>query len=150
MKYTVSIDLDLPREKVVELYDDPANLVKWQPGLTSTELVSGTAGQPGATSKLTFKMGKRNMEMIENVIEKDLPDHIKTAYDAKNVHNIVDVRFVEVAPDKTRLENTSEFQFSGFMKLMGVLMKGAFPKQTMKYMRHFKAFAEEGKDVRNS
>ena len=34
------------------------------------------------------------------------------------------------------------------MKLMGVLMKGAFPKQSLAYMQDFKAFAEQGKDVR--
>jgi hypothetical protein len=33
---------------------------------------------------------------------------------------------------------------------MGFLMPGAFKKQSMKYLRDFKAFAEEGKSVSNS
>ena len=36
-----------------------------------------------------------------------------------------------------------EFQFNGIMKLMGILMRSAFPKQTKKYMISFKNFAEE-------
>jgi hypothetical protein len=35
-----------------------------------------------------------------------------------------------------------EFQFSGFMKLIGMFMPGAFKKQSCKYMNAFKEFAE--------
>jgi hypothetical protein len=35
------------------------------------------------------------------------------------------------------------------MKLLGVLMPGAFKKQSMEYMNNFKAFVEEGKSVLN-
>ncbi|MEO2058942.1 MAG: SRPBCC family protein, partial [Mesonia sp.] len=44
----------------------------------------------------------------------------------------------------------SEFQFSSFaMKVMGFLMPGAFKKQSLKYMKDFKAFVEDGKSVSN-
>ena len=36
----------------------------------------------------------------------------------------------------------NEFQFKGFMKLIGFFMPGAFEKQSFKYMKDFKAFAE--------
>jgi hypothetical protein len=36
------------------------------------------------------------------------------------------------------------------MRLMGFLMPGAFRKQTLQNMQDFKAFAEQGKDVRES
>ena len=49
---------------------------------------------------------------------------------------------------KTRWISESEFQFSGFgMKLMGLLMPGAFKKQSLKYMEDFKNFAEKGISV---
>ena len=34
------------------------------------------------------------------------------------------------------------------MRLVGLLMPGAFRKQSLEHMQDFKAFAEQGKDVR--
>jgi uncharacterized protein YndB with AHSA1/START domain len=40
MKYTVSIEIALPRERVVQLLADPAQLPKWLRGLVLHELGS--------------------------------------------------------------------------------------------------------------
>ena len=150
MKYTVGTDIDKPRDEVVALFMDPENRPKWQRGLVSVEVLDGEAGQAGARSKLVFQMGKRKMEMLENLTVAEPPDVVEHTYDAKGVHNIVRTRFVEVAPDKTRVESDNEFQFQGFMKVVSFLMKGAFPKQSMKIMNDFKALAEQGQDVRGA
>ena len=149
MKYTVEIEINLPRDEVVKLFDSQENCYKWQEGLQSFEHLSGEPGEPGATSKLEFQMGKRRVEMIETITQRDLPDRFSGTYDAKGVHNVVENRFIELGPDKTKWESENEFQFSGFMKLIGFFMGSAFPKQSLKYMQDFKAFAEEGKDVRD-
>ena len=52
MKYQNEIEIDLPVNKVVELFDNPENLKRWMPGLQSFEHISGTPGQPGAKSRL--------------------------------------------------------------------------------------------------
>ena len=148
MKYTVQIDIDLPRSRVIELFDSTENLYKWQRGLQSFEPVSGEPGEPGAQSKVVFQMGKRKIEMLETITKKNLPREFNGTYDAKGVHNVVNNRFVEVGADKTRWESENVFEFKGFMKLIGLLMKGSFPKQSLQYMRDFKEFAEQGKDVR--
>jgi len=47
MKYTASIEVDVPREKVVQLISDPAQLPKWLRGGTgwcATALVVGAGG----------------------------------------------------------------------------------------------------------
>jgi hypothetical protein len=36
------------------------------------------------------------------------------------------------------------------MRLVGLLMPGAFRKQSLQHMRDFKAFAEHGTDVRDA
>ncbi len=36
------------------------------------------------------------------------------------------------------------------MKLVALLMPGSFRKQTQEHMQDFKAFAEQGKDVRDT
>ena len=42
--FTVEIDIDLPREKVLEQFDSTENLFKWQNGLQSFDHVSGEPG----------------------------------------------------------------------------------------------------------
>ncbi|SMD37862.1 Polyketide cyclase / dehydrase and lipid transport [Reichenbachiella faecimaris] len=142
MKYTVDITIDLPRSKVIELFDNPDNMHKWQPDLVSFEPMSGAPGQPGAKSKLQYKMGKREIEMIETVTKNELPSEMSGTYETKGVFNNISNRFEEINEKQTRWVSENEFQFSGFMKLMGIFMKGAFPKQTLKFMNQFKAFAE--------
>ncbi len=143
MKYTVEIEINLPIGRVIELFDDPNNLKKWQPGLLKFETVSGTPGQPGAKSRLVFKMGKGEMEMIETVTVRNLPEEFSGTYEAKNVFNIVKNRFLALSENKTKYISENEFQFKGFMKLIGFFMPGAFKKQSQKYLQLFKEFAEK-------
>lgn len=142
MKYTCEILIDLPREKVIELFDNPDNLGKWQPELQSFEHISGEPGEVGAKSRLLYKMGKRNVEMIETIHVRDLPDQFDGSYEANGVYNIVKNRFEVVDENTTRWITEQEFQFRGMMKLMAWLMPGAFKKQSMLYLRRFKEFAE--------
>ncbi|MGW0183077.1 hypothetical protein [Nocardia sp. NPDC003345] len=45
----------------------------------------------------------------------------------------------------------NEYRFSGLpMRLMGLLLPGAFRKQSLQHMRDFQAFAEQGKDIRDT
>jgi len=143
MKYTVETEINLPIAKVVELFDSPDNLKHWQPGLISFEHISGTPGQPGAKSKLKYKMGKREIEMIETISVRNLPDEFSGTYEAKGVFNIVKNYFKPVSENKTRYINENEFQFKGFMKLIGFLMPGAYRKESEKYLIQFKEFAEK-------
>jgi len=143
MKYTLEIDIDLPREKVIELFDNTDNMFKWMEGLVGFEHLSGEAGQEGAKSRLKYEMGKRKIEMIETITKRNLPDEFTLTYDAKGVWNEVVNRFVEVSPDKTKWITDQEFKFSGIMKVIGALMPGSFKKQSYKYLEMFKDFAEK-------
>ena len=150
MKYTVSILIDLPRAEMVEMFDNPDNLPCWQRGLQSMQLISGKAGQPGARSRLVFQMGKRRIEMIETITKRNLPAEFDGTYEAAGVFNVVHNRFIAVSASQTRWESDVEFRFSGlFMRFIGLVMKSAFPKQSLQYMQDFKAFAEQGVDVRS-
>jgi hypothetical protein len=111
-------------------------------GLQKFEPLSGTSGQPGAKSRLTFKMGNRTIEMIETVTARNLPHEFSGTYEAKGVFNLVKNKFAEISPGKTRYSTEHEFQFQGFMKVIAFLMPGAFKKQSMKYLMDFKKFVE--------
>ena len=143
MKYSTEITIDLPRERVIELFDSFDNLVKWQPGLKSYEHLSGTPGEPGAKTRLLYDENGRDLEMIETVLRREMPDEFTGTYEAKGVWNWTSNRFFEDGADQTRWVLETEFKFSGLMKVMALFMRGAFPKRTLQSMNMFKTFAEK-------
>ena len=142
MKYTTEIEINLPVDKVIELFDNADNLSKWQPELISFKHISGEPGQVGAKSNLKYQMGKREIEMVETITVRNLPEEFSGTYEAKGVFNVVKNKFIPLSESKTQYITEQEFQFSGMMKLMGAVMPGAFKKQSEKYLRQFKEFAE--------
>ena len=144
MRYQISIDIEKPRCKVIELFNNPDNMKYWQPGLQSFEHLSGEPGAVGSKSKLKYKMGKREIEMIETITENDLPNRFCGTYEADGVWNSVENNFVEVDENRTRWDFETEFRMSGLlMKIMAFLMPGMFKKQSCEFMEKFKEFAEE-------
>jgi hypothetical protein len=68
MRYQLELEIDAPRERVVELFLDPDNLQQWQPDLVSFEQISpGAPREVWAKSKQVHRMGKRELEMIETI-----------------------------------------------------------------------------------
>lgn len=146
--YTVEIEIDLPRDRVIELFDSTDNLFKWQTGLQGFEHISGDPGQPGAQSKLVYKNGKHLIELTETITHRNLPDEFDGTYSWSGGKNTLKNRFIEVGPNRTRWESTCEYEFYTLMlKLMGFFCPGMFRKQNLKFLENFKAFAEEGKSV---
>lgn len=142
MEFTQEIIVNVPRERFIELFDNPANLTQWQEGLLSFTPISGTPGTPGATSRLVFRRGKGTMEMVETITRRVLPDAFDATYDAKGVHNICENTFEDAGPDATRWVARNVFEMKGFMKVIGLLFGRSFPKQSYAYMVAFKDFAE--------
>ena len=142
MKYEVEVEINLPRERVIELFNNPDNMKCWQPGLISFEHLSGETGQVGAKSQLHYKMGKRDIEMIETITVNNLPHEFSGTYEAKGVWNHVQNYFMELDDNKTLWKSVNEFKCSGFMKIMVYLMPGMFKKESCKYLLNFKEFAE--------
>ena len=147
--YTVEIEINLPRDRVIELFDNPDNLFKWQTGLQSFEHLSGEPGQPGARSRLVYQNGKHRIELIETVTERKLPHEFNGRYEWNGGKNTLRNRFIEIGPNRTKWESTCEYQFSSIMlKMMGFFTPGMFRKQNLKFLHNFKAFCEHGRDVR--
>lgn len=142
MKYTCEIEINKPVDEVVKLFDSSENLYKWMEGLQSFDNLEGTPGQPGAKSKLVFKTGRREIEMIETITSKNLPEDFSGTYEAKGVFNIINNSFLPAGENKTRYVSNQEFQMKGFLKVFAALAPGMFKKQTLKHMQAFKRFAE--------
>jgi len=151
MKYSTEIEINLPRDQMVALLDDPDNMKHWQKGLISCKILSGEAGKEGAQMELEYKMGRRHLVMVETILKRNFPSEFHATYDAKGVHNIQKNFFEELGEHRCKWTSESEFQFSSLpLKLMSWLMPGAFKKQSMAYLADFKRFAEEGTSVASS
>lgn len=161
LKYTVCIKISLPRERVVQLLADPAHLPQWLRGLVLHEPLRGEYGQLGATSRVVMQTGRRKIECIETITRREPADlreirqtsvvHFDREIVGEGMWSAVRDRLTEAGPGTTLWESESEYRFNGFlMQLVGVLMPGAFRKQSHQHMRDFAAFAERGKDVRDA
>ncbi len=151
MKYTTEITIDLPRDEFIKKLNNPENMKHWMRGLQSYDHISGELGQEGARMNMKFKMGKRELEMVETIIKQNFPEEFHATYDSKGVHNIQKNSFHEVAENQPKWVSESEFQFASLgMKLMAWLIPGIFKKQSKKYADDFKNFAEKGISVLDS
>lgn len=143
MKYTVDVVVDKPVDEVITLFDSADNLLKWMEGLEKFEHLEGTPGEVGAKSKLYFKMGNRDIEMIETITVKNLPEEFGGTYEADGVFNTNIMNFKSTGSNQTRVSMDTEFQMESIMmKLMAFFMPGMFKKQSKKNLEAFKAFAE--------
>jgi hypothetical protein len=150
MKYTIETIIELPRDKVIKKLDNTDNLKHWQEGLVSTEHISGTPGQVGAKMKLVFKMGKRHMELIENITKRAFPNEFHSTYSTKGMHNVQENYFEELPNGHTKWVSKSEFIPTNFvLRIMTLIMPSTFKKQSKKYMDAFKNFAEKGISINN-
>ena len=69
----------------------------------------------------------------------------------KGMRSAVRDRLTETGPETTLWVSENEHRFSGvLMRLVGLLMPGTFRKQSQQHMQDFKAFAEQGRDVREA
>jgi hypothetical protein len=161
MKYTVSIEIALPRERVVHLLADSAHLPKWLRGLVLHEPLSGMHGQVGTKSRVVMQIGQQKMECTETItrrepanlhrIPRDSVVHFDREIVAEGMWSAVRDRLTEAGPQTTLWQSESEYRFSGLlMRLVGLLMPSAFRKQSLQHMQDFKAFAEHGTDVREA
>ncbi len=142
MKYTLDIEIDKSIDKVWTLSRDQGRLSVWQHGLVSVALQEGNWSEPGSKTELTYQMGKRRITMIETVIHASNPRSFKAQYESKGVVNNNVNSFTSLGPGKTLWRQETEFKFTGFMRIIGLLFGSSFKKQTLQTMQAFKSFAE--------
>jgi len=143
MKYTCTVEINLPLAEVVELWNNDRYFKEWQDGFERIEQVSGTPNTQGAKSKIFFG-GKRSFELLETILVADLPHEKKGLYEHVHMTNTQTSRFVALGKDKTQYVSEVEYtQFNGFIvKLIARLFPKKFKAQSQKWMDQFKAFAE--------
>jgi hypothetical protein len=106
-------------------------------------------------------MGQQTIEATETITRREpadlhgIPGESVVRFDreivVKGMWSAARERLTEAGPDRTLWVSENEYRFSGLlMRLVGLVMPGAFRKQSQQHMLDFKAFAEQGKDVREA
>jgi uncharacterized protein YndB with AHSA1/START domain len=143
MKFRLELPINKPRAEVWKAFDNPDNMKKWQRSLISFETLSGTQGQPGAVSILTFEEHGRQFELIERVTYRDEPNRFDGVYENNFADNIVKNTFIEQGKEQTLWVVETEFKFKTIvMRILGPLTKKNFVARTQKDMGRFKEMVE--------
>jgi uncharacterized protein YndB with AHSA1/START domain len=144
LRFTTEVVLERSIGEVWRAFDSPANLKRWQPTLESFEPVSGTPGQPGAVSRLTYQEGKRTVVLTETVSERREPGYFAGAYDSGMALNRIANHFVAVDAGRTQWRMECEFVFRGFWRLLAPLFRRAIEQRTREDIERFKQCLESG------
>jgi hypothetical protein len=143
MKFTLELPIDQSRAEVWKAFDNPENMKTWQPTLVSFDRISGTHGQPGAVSRLTYEENGRQFTLIEKVIYREEPNRLDGAYENDFADNTVRNTFVEQGSDQTLWVVETEYKFKTLiMRILGPVMKKNFVLRTQKDMERFKEMVE--------
>ena len=144
MKFKGFVDIDKPRDEVARYFADPAYLGEYQDGFVSKELQQGEEGQEGAVSRMLYKYGKRELELIETIKSNNLPESFEAFYHHKHMDNYMRCKFVPISDFTTRYEYEFEYTRINWLmpKLMAILFPGMYRRQGERWMRQFKFFVE--------
>lgn len=144
MKYQCEVIINAPRDRVVELFDNPDHLHEWQDGFQSFEHLSGDKGKPGAKSRMTYVNNNKEMIITETISVNALPDEFSGIYEFEQGANTMSNNFYAVDAGTTRYVSITEYYEinSMMMRIMIKLFPSMFKKQTQKWMNQFKEFVE--------
>lgn len=143
MKFTLELSISRPRTEVWKAFDNPQNMSKWQPMLVDVETVSGTQGQPGAVSTLTYEENGRQFSLVEKITYRDEPNRLDGVYENNFADNTVKNTFIEQSPDETLWIVETKYKSKTFiMRILGPLLKKNFVARTQRDMERFKEMVE--------
>ena len=107
-----------------------------------------------------FQSGQKNMELTETItrrepanlqgVSSDRVVYFEREIVAHGMWSAARERLSEDSPESTLWVSENEYRFTGLMRLAAPFMRAVFIKQSRRVMADFKAFAEQGTDVRNT
>jgi hypothetical protein len=143
MKFKLELPIDKPRSEVWKAFIDPEKLKVWQPSLIKAEPVSGTPGQAGAMSKLTYKENEREFSLTEKITQRHEPSSLHQLYENQFAGNTIKNTFIEQGSHQTLWITETEYKFNTLiMRILGPLMKKNYVARAQKDMERFRKFVE--------
>jgi hypothetical protein len=143
-----TIEINLPANRVFELFMNKTNFKEWKKDFISYEFISGTPGEVGAVTKLVYK----RVTMFETITNKNFPNEIIAEYEHKRGEKTImfhkaSNHFASLSDNKTLLEVDMEItKIIGLLpKIIMTLMAGAGKRYAQTQLNQLKSFAEKVK-----
>jgi hypothetical protein len=138
--------INLPIEKVMDIFKNQHYFKDWQKNLVSFENTSKTIGNVGSTRSMVLKIAGTRITMDENITVVNLPHVWEAVYRTTGVVNRQTNMFSEIMTEDgtktTQWEAKSTYKFTGMMRLVSSAKPDLFSGQTKELMHDFKIFAE--------
>lgn len=152
MKYANKVEINLPLEKVVELWKNENYYKEWQSGFVESIPMKGVPGEKGAQSEIHLLHNNRKMKLLETVLESNLPTERVVLVEHEHMSNTMASRFKDLGNSKTEYIAEIEYiKFNGFLpKVMAKLFPGMFKRQSQQWLDQFKKFAEAKENFANT
>lgn len=149
MKYETCCIVNLPLNLVISIFENSTNLIHWQRGLQSSQLIKGENGEVGSKRRLKIRIEGQLVSMIETITLKNLPHEWHGRYTSNGLASKQENYFIELTQNTTKWVSKSTFEFSGWMILVSKVLPGIFKKRSELVMSDFKNYAEKGISVAN-
>lgn len=145
MKFESSVDINVPIDRVVGLFNDPNHYKDWQSGFVSYETISGKPRTAGAKAIVKYVNGRHKIELTETIQEMNLPAEMTALYEHRHGANTMINTFTALPGNITRYTTGVGYMKPiGFLPtLMAFLMPGMMKKRNRQWLEQFKAFAEK-------
>lgn len=136
------LTIERPITAVWAVFEDPANVQRWQPALQRVELLRGRPGEPGAVSRLTVRERGFPITLVETVLEAR-PYVYSAVYESPQVINRVVNTFEPLGTEHTRYRLTAEITLqSGWLRLTTPVLLGIVVGRIEADMQRFKQLVE--------
>lgn len=144
VSYGSELEINKPAKEVWAVMQDESKMHLWLDGYKNSELISGTAGQVGAVSKITIiPEGEEKMEMIETITAMKENEHMGIALDIEMMTSTLDMYLTE-KDGKTILRSDAVATGKGmFWKSMFAFMGSSMAEEDLKIMNNMKKVIEE-------
>ena len=142
MKMTFETEIRASRELVWAIFDNPDNLVRWQPTLESFTHLTGDPGQPGAVSELVYNENGKKVTMTETVTERRKPHFMAGTYDNDRATSLIVSHFEEIDDNTTRFISYSNMNFKGIMKILSLFVARSMRARVEADLSRFKLLVE--------
>lgn len=143
MKYTLSNTINGSLDSIAAKMSNSEGVKKWTEGLQTIEQTSGNYCDVGSKRNLYYLFNNKEMIITETILEQNLPEQIKFAYDSKMGRNVVELVFEKISDHQIKQTSNTTMELKGVMKLFGFMFASVFKKQSKKYMTGFKKYVEE-------
>lgn len=130
MKFNFSFEIERSPEEVFYWIKDPERAKEWMTSVSETELLSGTPNTVGSTFREVVRDQNGETEMHGTVTGYE--ENKMISFHLSGEYNTVDVEFrVDKIGEQTRVIQTADIRWRGFMKVMSLFLGERIKKEIM-------------------